>query len=212
MEHLNKRWEIAGKGVTSGAAQEAQEYVIALPDRIRKLTERAAGAARGWRRGLRCACRRAAGPAAACARAACPVLTHHPRHPPAAHTTRRHSPTPPRSPQGQGKGGRLALCLGVRPQRDALSGAGAGRQARHRAAGQGRSGPRRAGAPGAPAAGQLDGPSAARGAGRARALGPRAVHACVWSLGGGGASRRPRCIAAEDSQGGVVRERRYSCC
>lgn len=41
MEHLNKRWEIAGQSFHTGEAAEAQEYVLALPDRIRKLSERA---------------------------------------------------------------------------------------------------------------------------------------------------------------------------
>lgn len=42
MEHLIKRWTIAERSFDSGEAAEAQEYLIKLPDRIRKLSERAA--------------------------------------------------------------------------------------------------------------------------------------------------------------------------
>jgi len=42
MEHLVKRWEVKDVAVTSGEAAEAQEYVMKLPGRIRKLAERAA--------------------------------------------------------------------------------------------------------------------------------------------------------------------------
>jgi len=42
MEHLNSRWEIESIGGLSGAAAEAQEYVLKLPNRFRKLAERQA--------------------------------------------------------------------------------------------------------------------------------------------------------------------------
>jgi hypothetical protein len=42
MEHLIKRWTIAERSFGSGEAAEAQEYLVKLPDRIRKLSERAA--------------------------------------------------------------------------------------------------------------------------------------------------------------------------
>jgi len=41
MEHLIKRWAVAERSGLSGEAAEAQEYLVKLPDRIRKLTERA---------------------------------------------------------------------------------------------------------------------------------------------------------------------------
>lgn len=41
MEHLISRWEVSNISVTGDAA-EAQEYLMKLPDRIRKLSERAA--------------------------------------------------------------------------------------------------------------------------------------------------------------------------
>lgn len=41
MEHLIDRWEVNGRAVT-GEAAEAQEYLMKLPTRIRKLSERAA--------------------------------------------------------------------------------------------------------------------------------------------------------------------------
>lgn len=41
MEHLIKRWKVAQVQDLSGDAAEAQEYLVKLPDRIRKLTERA---------------------------------------------------------------------------------------------------------------------------------------------------------------------------
>lgn len=41
MEHLIKRWEVAERKGLSGEAAEAQEYLVKLPDRIRKLAERA---------------------------------------------------------------------------------------------------------------------------------------------------------------------------
>ena len=41
MEHLIGRWDVAKRQGISGEAAEAQEYLIKLPDRIRKLTERA---------------------------------------------------------------------------------------------------------------------------------------------------------------------------
>lgn len=41
MDHLIARWKVADlKGTLTGQAAEAQEYVIKLPDRIRRLTER----------------------------------------------------------------------------------------------------------------------------------------------------------------------------
>ena len=45
MEHLVKRWEIAGRDFKTGEAAENQEYVMKLPERIRKLSERAAARA-----------------------------------------------------------------------------------------------------------------------------------------------------------------------
>lgn len=42
MEHLIKRWSIADRHFDHGDAAAAQEYVMALPPRIRKLAERAA--------------------------------------------------------------------------------------------------------------------------------------------------------------------------
>lgn len=42
MEHLIKRWTIADRSFDLGEAAEAQEYLVKLPDRIRKLSERAA--------------------------------------------------------------------------------------------------------------------------------------------------------------------------
>lgn len=41
MEHLIGRWDVPKRQGISGEAAEAQEYLIKLPDRIRKLTERA---------------------------------------------------------------------------------------------------------------------------------------------------------------------------
>lgn len=41
MEHLINRWDIAGRDHKGGDAAEAQEYLMKLPGRIRKLTERA---------------------------------------------------------------------------------------------------------------------------------------------------------------------------
>ena len=41
MEHLIARWEVPKRAGLSGEAAEAQEYLVKLPDRIRKLTERA---------------------------------------------------------------------------------------------------------------------------------------------------------------------------
>lgn len=43
MEHLIKRWEVADRVGLSPEAAEEQEYLCKLPDRIRKLSERAAG-------------------------------------------------------------------------------------------------------------------------------------------------------------------------
>jgi len=40
MDHLITRWEVAGRSGLSGEAAAAQEYLVKLPDRIRKLTER----------------------------------------------------------------------------------------------------------------------------------------------------------------------------
>lgn len=42
MEHLNNRWEISGLTGLGGQAAEAQEYLVGLPNRIRKLAERSA--------------------------------------------------------------------------------------------------------------------------------------------------------------------------
>lgn len=42
MEHLVKRWELAGLSGLNGEAAAAQEYLIKLPNRIRSLSERAA--------------------------------------------------------------------------------------------------------------------------------------------------------------------------
>jgi acyl-[acyl-carrier-protein] desaturase len=41
MEHLNERWKIGERSDLTGEACEAAEYLMKLPDRIRKLTERA---------------------------------------------------------------------------------------------------------------------------------------------------------------------------
>eukprot|EP00775_Hariotina_reticulata_P003212 gene3212-3489_t len=41
MEHLNERWRIGERSDLTGEACEAAEYLMKLPDRIRKLTERA---------------------------------------------------------------------------------------------------------------------------------------------------------------------------
>lgn len=41
MEHLIKRWAIADRAGLTGDAAEAQEYLMKLPNRIRRLTERA---------------------------------------------------------------------------------------------------------------------------------------------------------------------------
>ncbi|PNH12045.1 Acyl-[acyl-carrier-protein] desaturase, chloroplastic [Tetrabaena socialis] len=41
MEHLVVRWDVANRSGLSGEAAAAQEYVVKLPDRIRKLAERA---------------------------------------------------------------------------------------------------------------------------------------------------------------------------
>jgi acyl-[acyl-carrier-protein] desaturase len=40
MEHLIKRWEIEGRDGLSGEAAKEQEYLVKLPARIRKLSER----------------------------------------------------------------------------------------------------------------------------------------------------------------------------
>lgn len=40
MEHLIKRWNIADRVGLSGEAAKEQEYLVALPGRIRKLTDR----------------------------------------------------------------------------------------------------------------------------------------------------------------------------
>jgi acyl-[acyl-carrier-protein] desaturase len=42
MDHLINRWEVERRNVGSGEAAAAQEYLVALPTRIRKLAERAA--------------------------------------------------------------------------------------------------------------------------------------------------------------------------
>jgi acyl-[acyl-carrier-protein] desaturase len=42
MEHLISRWEIKGRAGLSGEAAAAQEYLVKLPARVRKLAERAA--------------------------------------------------------------------------------------------------------------------------------------------------------------------------
>ncbi|KIZ00474.1 acyl-carrier-protein desaturase [Monoraphidium neglectum] len=42
MEFLIKKWKVADRSHESGDAAEAQEYLVKLPDRIRKLSERAA--------------------------------------------------------------------------------------------------------------------------------------------------------------------------
>eukprot|EP00879_Flechtneria_rotunda_P012149 GHRR01012689.1.p1 GENE.GHRR01012689.1~~GHRR01012689.1.p1 ORF type:complete len:232 (+),score=65.15 GHRR01012689.1:1155-1850(+) len=41
MEHLNKKWRVAERDDLTGEACEAADYLVKLPDRIRKLTERA---------------------------------------------------------------------------------------------------------------------------------------------------------------------------
>jgi acyl-[acyl-carrier-protein] desaturase len=41
LEHLNMRWDVAGQTGLSGEAAKEQEFVLKLPDRIRKLSERA---------------------------------------------------------------------------------------------------------------------------------------------------------------------------
>ncbi len=41
MEYLIKRWDVGNVHNISGEAAEAQEYLVKLPDRIRKLAERA---------------------------------------------------------------------------------------------------------------------------------------------------------------------------
>lgn len=43
MEHLCKRWDVANRTGLSGDAAAAQEYVMKLPNRIRKLAEKAQG-------------------------------------------------------------------------------------------------------------------------------------------------------------------------
>jgi hypothetical protein len=45
MEHLVKRWEVADRTGLSGEAAKEQEYLVGLPSRIRKLSERVAGIA-----------------------------------------------------------------------------------------------------------------------------------------------------------------------
>lgn len=45
MEHLINRWEVADRTGLSGEAAKEQEYLVALPNRIRKLAERAASKA-----------------------------------------------------------------------------------------------------------------------------------------------------------------------
>jgi acyl-[acyl-carrier-protein] desaturase len=42
MEHLGKRWKLSERTDLTGEACEAAEYLTKLPDRIRKLSERAA--------------------------------------------------------------------------------------------------------------------------------------------------------------------------
>lgn len=41
MDHLVNRWKVADRQHLKGEAAEAQDYLVKLPDRIRKLTERA---------------------------------------------------------------------------------------------------------------------------------------------------------------------------
>lgn len=41
MRHLVRRWEIEGRSGLSGEAAKAQEYLMKLPDRIDRLSERA---------------------------------------------------------------------------------------------------------------------------------------------------------------------------
>lgn len=41
MRHLVQRWEVAGREGLSGEAAAAQEYLVKLPDRIDRLSERA---------------------------------------------------------------------------------------------------------------------------------------------------------------------------
>lgn len=43
MEHLCKRWDVANRTGLNGDAAAAQEYVMKLPNRIRKLAEKAQG-------------------------------------------------------------------------------------------------------------------------------------------------------------------------
>lgn len=45
MDHLIVRWDVPGRQHLSGDAAAAQEYLIKLPNRIRRLAEKAAG---GW--------------------------------------------------------------------------------------------------------------------------------------------------------------------
>lgn len=42
MEHLIKRWTIGDRSFQAGEAAEAQDFLVKLPERIRKLSERAA--------------------------------------------------------------------------------------------------------------------------------------------------------------------------
>ena len=39
-DHLNKRWQIAERSGLSGEAAEAQEYLLKMPARIRKIAEK----------------------------------------------------------------------------------------------------------------------------------------------------------------------------
>ena len=43
VQYLNERWTIKDRSFKSGEAAAAQEYVLKVPDRIRKLAERANG-------------------------------------------------------------------------------------------------------------------------------------------------------------------------
>jgi acyl-[acyl-carrier-protein] desaturase len=42
IEFLNRRWELADRSFTKGTSLEAQEYLMTLPDRIRRLAKAAA--------------------------------------------------------------------------------------------------------------------------------------------------------------------------
>ena len=52
MDHLIKRWDVPTRTNLSTEALAAQEYLCVLPNRIRKLAERANGEGQGGRLGM----------------------------------------------------------------------------------------------------------------------------------------------------------------